>query len=148
MVAQGSNKLDIVTPNHRLHAPTSDPVYLDSGCNGHYLRPSKNWGPVCPCSPPLYVRLPTGAHMRSCGTVALPITASLPLSVLADIFPEMDAFSLLSVGKLCDAGCFVRFTEHNATVLRGGSVVVDGDLVVLRGCSVILRGTRNQVTRL
>ena len=58
----------------------------------------------------------------------------LPSSArLVRIVPDLQNHSLLSIGRLCDAGCEVHFTQHLAEVTYGGQTVLMGHRTEPRG---------------
>ena len=81
---------------------------------------------------PISVQLPDNHHIKSTHTGNLDIP-SLPLEATeAHLFPDLGATSLLSIGKLCDAGCEAKFRATDCIITFMGDV--------------ILKGTRNHTT--
>lgn len=70
--------------------------------------------------------MPNGDSIRSTGAVALNIP-NLPASATSGhIVPGLSSSSLLSIGKLCDAGCVATFSKHNLKILHNNKPILNG----------------------
>jgi hypothetical protein len=65
---------------------------------------------------PLMVHLPNGATMESSHTAELNIPELKSAASIAHVFPGMDNYYLLSVGKLCKEGHIVTFKNASVTI--------------------------------
>jgi hypothetical protein len=105
---------------------TNDRAILDSGCTSNFL------SATAPCSDkqsvhlPLNVNMPNGTMIQSSHTCKLLLTDLPPQERQAHILPGLGHNSLISVGKLCDNGCSVTFTQEQVTVSRNGKCVMYG----------------------
>lgn len=43
-----------------------------------------------------------------------------------ELFPALGTANLLSIGKLCDAGCTATFTDKTATIHKDGNIILQG----------------------
>lgn len=89
---------------------------MDSGTTGNFLHvdaPCKNKQPTLH---PITVELPNGSTIQSTHTAELTIEGIPHQASTADILPGLHRHSLLSVAKLCDAGCNVVFDQHHVKV--------------------------------
>ena len=95
----------------------------DSGCTGHFLPPNT---PVLSCIPtttPITIANPNGTLMTSTHDAILNIP-ELPLNARqAHIVPDLATRPLISIGKLCDAGCFVQFMSTDVTIQTADSTI-------------------------
>ena len=84
---------------------------LDSGATSHFLVADAPAHDVTKATTPITVQLPNGERINSTHTCNLPIP-ELPASArIAHVMPGLASHSLLSVVKLCNAGCDVAFTK-------------------------------------
>ena len=92
---------------HNLH----EWAILDSGATSHFLvsaAPTRNRQFT---TSPLKVRLPDGGYVSSTHTCDLDLPLLPTKARLGHIIPGLASHSLLSVVKLCNAGCEVTFTK-------------------------------------
>ena len=81
-----------------------------------YITPSTPYGDVNPLAPKISVGTANGQFIRSRDM------ASLTIPQVGHCFPTkgyvMPSFAktLVRIGPLCDAGCYVTFAKHNVTV--------------------------------
>ena len=81
---------------------------------------------VQPTTTPIRVQLPNGGTMTSTHTGLLPLPL-LPLKARqTNLFPTLQAGSLLSIGQLCDANCTAHFTNTSVTIKRGLQTIATG----------------------
>ena len=96
------------------HSPTTTPTVADTGATDHFFDkvvhtaiPIKN---IQPTTKGVEVVIPNGTTMKAAHTEELYIP-DLPIHARrVHIFPHLASGSLLSIGKLCDAGCHAIFT--------------------------------------
>ncbi len=99
---------------------------LDSGATSHFLVVDAPCEDIQPALMPLTVRQPDGAQVRSSHTCSLHIE-NLPKNArVAHVIPGLASHSLLSVVRLCNAGCKVIFTKINCCVKYRGRTVLRG----------------------
>ena len=99
---------------------------LDSGATSHFLVSEAPTSNRQIAETPLKVRLPDGAHVSSTHTCHLDIPKLPQEARHGHIIPGLASHSLLSVVKLCNAGCEVSFTKIDCTVRYRGRVVLTG----------------------
>jgi hypothetical protein len=105
---------------------TNDTEILDSGCTSIFL------SAAAPCSDNqaaqvlLNVNMPNGTTIQSSHTCNLLLTDLPPQARQAQILPGLVHNSLISVGKLCDNGCSVTFTQDQVTVSKNEKCVMNG----------------------
>lgn len=114
------------------------PLAADTGSTGHYI-PCDTIAidneliiNIKPAVTPIQVSMPDEAIIQSTHTCNLDIPNLPTEATEGHLFPEMGPVALLSIGKLCDAGCEAIFREHECTITFMGDT--------------ILTGTRNQQT--
>ena len=100
-------------------------IILDSGATSHYFSSlhTSLLEDIVHISP-VFITLPDGSQVSTSqsGTIRcqLPLT---PEALRAYIIPDMQ-MSLLSAGKLCDAGCVINLTSDSAIVSKGGTPIL------------------------
>ena len=99
---------------------------MDSGATSHFLVTAAPTTNRQIDQTPLRVRLPDGGQVSSSHTCDLDLPALPAKACIAHIIPGLASHSLLSVVKLCNAGCAVEFTKIACTVRYGGRVVLIG----------------------
>jgi hypothetical protein len=71
---------------------------------------------------------PDGTTLSS--TSEAKLTMTLPQHIQAategHVLPQLHKHSIMSLGKLCDAGCTCTLTQHNAVITYQGSTVMEG----------------------
>lgn len=126
------NDSDKITKNHAslmCQTPTTQPItgIADTGASGHYLRTNDPHQIDGTPKPPIMVGLPNGASLHSTNkncTLALP---QLPKGARdAHILPGLTHSSLVSIGKLCDAGCTASFNQQKVIVHKKGNTLLEG----------------------
>ena len=93
---------------------------------------------------PVHVTIPNGGTMTSAATANIP-HPTLPGSVKSGyIIPGLNK-TLISVSKLCAAGCNVLFNDHTCVVTHKGKVVWEGTKNVRNGLWYVpLNGDKKQ----
>ena len=89
---------------------------LDSGATSHFLVTMATKSRVSPTNDPLRVSLPNGDQVQSTHTCILALPQLPAKARFEHIVPGLAEYSLLSVVKICDAGCDITFTKINCTV--------------------------------
>jgi hypothetical protein len=120
--------------NSLSHPPCIGPptLFADSGSTANYVE--INWPDVNkrPTKHPIHVTNPNGAIMTSTHEGELDFPMLRPEACHANIIPDLQNCSLLSVGQLCDAGYCVHF---DAAIVQQ---ILDGDACVLTGtCNAV-----------
>jgi hypothetical protein len=101
-------------------------LIVDSGSRGTYVSIS------CPVvnkqltNNPKHIQIPDGKIMTSTHEAELDYPELRPAARAVDIVPALHDYSLLLVGKLCDADYHVIFDKHEVRVM-------DNDLLIMRG---------------
>ena len=99
---------------------------LDSGATSHFLVTKAPTRDRQIATSPLTVRLPDGAQVASTHTCTLDIPQLPQQARLGHMIPGLASHSLLSVVRLCNAGCEVTFTKIECIVKHRGRVVLRG----------------------
>ena len=89
---------------------------MDSGATSHFLVTKAPTRDRQVAISPLKVRLPDGAQVASTHTCQLDIPQLPDKAKLGHIIPGLASHSLLSVVRLCNAGCEVTFTKIECIV--------------------------------
>jgi len=109
---------------------------LDSGATSSFIRPEDGAVPTGTPSKKK-VWMPDGNSLQASDEALLPIKSLRPEARACDILPGLQHNSLVSVGKLADAGYCTIFMPGNQGVVvvdgSGNNVNVTGE-TVLRGC--------------
>ena len=122
--AEAANSLlsTINIDNKNIH----DWAILDSGATSHFLVTKAPTKDRQIANSPLQVRLPDGARVASTHTCTLDIPQLPEHAKLGHIIPGLASHSLLSVVRLCNAGCDVIFTKIECIVKYRGRTVLRG----------------------
>ena len=97
---------------------------LDSGASSHFLIPNARCINPKVATNPLRIRIPNGQTVTSSHTCLLDLPLLPKDARIAHIVPGMSGFSLISVVKLCNAGCQVKMTDISCQVTFRGKIVV------------------------
>ena len=89
----------------------NDREILDSGSTIHFLVTTAPITNITPASSPLNVKLPDGACVSSTHTCTLNLPQLPTRAREGHIIPGLASHSLMSVVKLCNAGCEVTFKK-------------------------------------
>ena len=103
-----------------------DWAILDSGATSHFLVTAAPATDVTSTKNPLRVRLPDGSMIASTATCNLALPQLPSEARKGHIIPGLANHSLLSVVKLCNAGCEVTFTMIDCTVRYRGKTILRG----------------------
>ena len=75
---------------------------------------------------PISVTLPDGNTIQSTHTGNLQINGLPPTATTVHLFPQLGHTSLVSIGKLCDAGCQALFDKDTVTITYRNDVLLTG----------------------
>ena len=90
----------------------------DTGASGHYLKSEAPHELASRPVAPIQAKQPNGQILHSTKVCQLPL-ANLPEEAReSHILPGLAYSSLISIGKLCDAGCEASFNQHNMVVTK------------------------------
>ena len=117
----------------------------DTGATNHFIS-TNDLGylqvkPQTKLYPPINALVPTGHTMTSKGHVHLPISHIPPSASLAHVMPKLASGSLMSVGKICDAGCTAIFDSTSVKIYQNKHVNI------ATKNKPIIHGTRNSPTK-
>ena len=98
----------------------------DTGATNHFIS-TNDLGylqvkPPTEFYPSINALVPTGHTMTSKGHVHLPISHIPPSASLAHVMPKLASGSLMSVGKICDAGCTAIFDSTSVKIYQNKHV--------------------------
>ena len=103
----------------------NDFAIVDSGATGHYITETANVSKKKKTTKPIRVLLPDATSLQSTHECNLDIP--LPKEATScHIIPGMKNHSLISVIKLCEAGCKVLFSKDECIILHNGTEVMKG----------------------
>ena len=109
-----SNKL------HKTHA------LLDSGATDHFIALHSNVDKTWPTTNKINVVIPDGQRMSSTKECNIDWPALPQKARTGNIIPALQTYTLISVVKLCDAGCDVIFRHHCCMVIYQGKIIMYG----------------------
>ena len=109
-----TNDKMVVTSNTSNRGDTH--ALLDSGASDHFLTVRSKVKNVRPTSNPITVTIPTGAKINSTKECDLDWPELPQAARNGHILPSLKNMALVSVTKLCDAGCEVIF-RHNCCLI-------------------------------
>ena len=90
---------------------------MDTGCTEHYAG-TNVISTVTKTKNGVLVGLPNGEKMQSAHIAYLPINILPKPARKAHIFPAMGTKTLLSIGQLCDNGCYSIFTQTHVFIIH------------------------------
>ena len=99
---------------------------LDSGATSHFLVTKAPITNITPARNPLNVKLTDGTCVSSTHTCILTLPQLPTRAREGHIIPGLVSHSLMSVVKLCNAGCQVLFTKVGCQVKHLGRIVLRG----------------------
>lgn len=116
--------------------PIETSIVADTGATGHFFTQEAT-EQFIHCAIPLKnirddqdgvaAKLPNGDIMYSTKQAELDIDSNIPKdAITAHIFPHLASGSLLSVGKLCDAGCTAMFNKNKLFIMHNGKIIMQG----------------------
>ena len=82
---------------------------------------------IKPATHPISVQLPDKYNITSTHTANLDIPILPTDATEAHLFPALGSTSLLSIGKLCDAGCEAKFRANDCIITFMGDVILKGE---------------------
>ena len=82
---------------------------LDSGASGHFLTIRSKVQNVCPAQNPITFSIPTGTKIKSTKECDLDLPDLPQEARHGHIIPSLRNHDLVSVTKICDAGCDIIF---------------------------------------
>ena len=88
----------------------------DTGASDHFFEFAHTDLPIInvrPTTDGISVLIPNGDHMLSTHTAELDLPHLPHQAKQVHLFPSLASGSLLSIGKLCDAGCYAVFVKQN-----------------------------------
>ena len=101
-----------------------DWTVLDSGATSHFLVTAASITNITPASNPHTVKLPDGACVSSTHKCTLTLPQIPTIAREGHIIPGLASHSLVSVVKLCNAGCEVTFTKIDCQVKYLGRIIL------------------------
>jgi hypothetical protein len=81
---------------------------------------------IRPASNPISICLPDDSFITSSHTCNIDIPSLPSTATEGHLFPEMGPTALLSIGKLCDAGCEATFNAHHCDITFMGDTILVG----------------------
>jgi hypothetical protein len=100
----------------------------DTGASGHYIRPHNPHNTDSTTKLPTIVGLPNGMCLQSTTTNCTLALPQLPEAALdAHILPGLTHSSLISIGKLCNAGCTAIFNAQTVTINKNNTTLLHGN---------------------
>ena len=109
---------------HSSNLPTA---IADSGSTGHFLAIDTPNLQALPTTAPITVALPDGSTIQSTHTAELDLLPLPKSARTAHLFPALTNTSLLSIGKLADAGCTATFNKHYLIIKWRGRELLKGN---------------------
>jgi len=97
---------------------------LDSGASSHFLISNTPVQNKEIATTPLHITLPIDATVKSSHTADIAPPQLPPMAGIAHIVPGLASHSLISVVKLCNAGCKVNITDITCEVHYRGKAVI------------------------
>ena len=110
---------------------------LDSGATSHFLVTNAPVNDILPAANPLTVQIPNGERVTSTHTCNLDMPHLPEPARQGHIMPGLASHSLLSVTKLCNAGCTVEFTMIGCNITYRGRKIVCGKKCTATGLWMI-----------
>ena len=102
-------------------------AFADTGATGHFLALNTPGLAAVPTSNPIQVKMPDNGIITSTHTYDLDLLPLPKTARIAHLFPALTDTSLLSIRKLCDAGCHAHFDKDNVTITYRGNVLLKGN---------------------
>ena len=103
----------------------ADRAIADAGATSHFLLPGAQVLNTPPTKYPLCIHLPDGT-LKSAHTATLDVPWLPEETRQAHIVPGLSQTLLISIKKLCDAGCIVTYNEKECKVEYKGKIVLSG----------------------
>ena len=102
-------------------------AFADTGATGHFLALDTPGIEAVPTSKPIQVKMPDDRLISSTHTYDLDLLPLPKSARTAHLFPALKDTSLLSIRKLCDAGCHAHFDKDNVIITWRGKVLLKGN---------------------
>ena len=99
---------------------------LDSGATSHYIMTTAPVRNKIKAINPVTVTMPNGTRVASTHECELDIPLLPQAARFGHILPSLAQHSLISVVKLCNAGCEVQFRNISCEVRHRGRVIMAG----------------------
>jgi hypothetical protein len=106
---------------------------MDTGSTGHYFPDdiiAVSSRAILDIKPslelPIQVSLPDESIIRLTHTCRINIPALPPDATTGHLFPNMGPVALLSIGKLCDAGCEAHFQASECQITYQDEIILTG----------------------
>ena len=107
------------------HSSATGIAYTGASCN--YLLPTYPHNKIGTTKSTITVGLTDGNILHSTNDLCLLDIPQLPLQARgAHLLPGISHSSLLSIRKLCDAGCTSRFDNNNVTIDHNNKIIIYG----------------------
>ena len=110
---------------------------IDSVATSHLLVTVEPITNITPASKPITVKLPDGACVSSTHTCTLNLPQLPTRAREGHIIPGLASHYLMSVVKLCNAGCEVKFTKIDCQVKHLGRIILWGSKCTRTGLWMI-----------
>jgi hypothetical protein len=123
-------KINIQQENTMCQTPPTSTItgITDTGASGHYIRPHNTHNTDSTTKLPTIVGLPNGVCLQSTTTNCTLALPQLPEAALdAHILPGLTHSSLISIGKLCNAGCTAIFNAQTVTINKNNTTLLHGN---------------------
>ena len=98
---------------------------VDSGATSHYVTESAPVYNKC-ATTPIHVGLPDGSSLQATRKAKLPF-ANLPEAAQDAYIVDNMQKNLISIGKLCNAGCTAIFTKNDVKIRINNDIVLQGN---------------------
>ena len=121
---------------------------LDSGATSHFLVTEAPTSEMTIATMLIRVTIPDGSQVQSTHTCKLAIPELPDVARIGHIIPGLASHSLLSVVKLCNAGCEVSFSKIECIVKYRGRIVLKGHKCSKTGLWMVPLDTRHSPTQM
>jgi hypothetical protein len=108
---------------HTTQPTTQNHAIADTGATDHFMTTAYPLTNRTKATDAITVTMPNGATITSTQTGSLPLPA--PINMKAHVLPEL-SHSLISIGKLCDAGCTATFNAKQVVIAHHKQPVLVG----------------------
>ena len=121
---------------------------LDSGATSHFLVTGAPTSGMTIATNPISVTIPDGSQVQSTHTCTVAIPELPDAARIGHIIPGLASHSLLSVVKLCNAGCEVSCSKVECIVKYRGRIVLRGRKCSSTGLWMVPLDTRHSPTKI
>lgn len=101
-------------------------VIADTGASGLYLKPGGPHEKGEPQGPPITVGLPDGSQLTSSRNAQLALTKLPAAARAAHVLPGLAHSLLLSIEKMCGAGCTTLFHQQHIYINKDRAALTKG----------------------